>query len=74
MSTFIKLKNNRTDLKGSDLYFNIDHIVCIYDSETPENFKTFIFAGSPPQTWDVEESSIEVMRKIRDAQFYQKEV
>lgn len=74
MSLFIKLTNNRPDLKGAVMHFNVDHIICFYDMETPEGMKTFIYGGSPPDLWDIEESSIIVEKRILDARISEKEI
>lgn len=59
---FIKLTNIRADIRGSYLYFNPDHITCVYDLNTEDGEKTFIYGGNPSQTWEVEETA----RQIND--------
>jgi hypothetical protein len=64
MAKFIKLSNTREDLKGAPLYFNTDHITCIYNVDGPLGEKTFIYGGNPAQTWEVEETAKQIMKLI----------
>jgi hypothetical protein len=65
MTKFIKLTNVREDIKGSPLYFNPDHITCVYDLETENGEKTFVYGGNPSQTWEVEETAKQVMSLLQ---------
>lgn len=65
-SKFIKVTNNREDMKGVVINFNVDHITCFYDVETTEGIKTFIFGG-PGQSWDIEESSSKILKLIEES-------
>lgn len=53
-------------MKGVVINFNVDHITCFYDVETPEGIKTFIFGG-PGQSWDIEESSSKILKLIEES-------
>jgi hypothetical protein len=64
MSKFIKLTNTREDIKGTPIYFNIDHITCFYDMNGPQGEKTFIYGGNPAQSWEIEETSRQVIQII----------
>lgn len=61
MKKFIKLTNIREDIKGSSLYFNPDHITCVYDLDTENGEKTFLYGGNPGQTWEIEETAKQVV-------------
>jgi hypothetical protein len=64
MTKFIKLTNIREDIKGSPLYFNLDHITCVYDINTESGEKTFVYGGNPSQTWEVEETAKKIFDLI----------
>jgi hypothetical protein len=64
MTKFIRLTNVREDIKGSVLYFNPDHITCVYDLDTENGEKTFVYGGNPAQSWEIEETSKKVMDLI----------
>lgn len=64
MAKLIKLTNTREDLKGLSLYFNPDHIICVYDIPSESGEKTFLYGGNPAQTWEIEETSKQVYNMI----------
>ena len=64
MTKLIKLTNTRDDIKGTPLYFNPDHITCVYDIQSPDGEKTFLYGGNPSQTWEIEETSKQVYNMI----------
>lgn len=64
MTKFIKLTNIRADIRGSSLYFNPDHIICVYDMSTDDGEKTFVYGGATAQTWEVEETAKQVVDMI----------
>jgi hypothetical protein len=64
MTKFIRLTNVREDIKGSVLYFNPDHITCVYDLDTVNGEKTFVYGGNHAQSWEIEETSKKVMDLI----------
>ena len=65
MTRFIKLTNIRADIKGTPLYFNPDHITCVYDLITDDGEKTFVYGGNPSQTWEVEETAMQIVSMCR---------
>lgn len=64
MTKLIKLTNTRSDIKGTTLYFNPDHITCVYDIQSQDGEKTFLYGGNPAQTWEIEETSKQVYNMI----------
>jgi hypothetical protein len=61
---FIRLTNARQDIKGTTLYFNPDHITCVYDMDGIEGEKTFVYGGNPAQSWEVEETANQIMKMV----------
>lgn len=64
MAELIKLTNTREDIKGTSLYFNPDHIICVYNVQTDTGEKTLIYGGNPAQTWEVEETAKQIYNMI----------
>ena len=65
MTKFIRLTNTREDIKGTPLYFNTDHITCVYDLDTENGEKTFVYGGNPAQSWEIEETAKQVMSLLQ---------
>ena len=60
MTKLIKLTNSRDDIKGTELFFNPDHITCVYNIQTESGEKTLLYGGNPAQTWEIEETAKQI--------------
>lgn len=67
---FIKLTNTSGDHAGESIWINVDHITAVYDHPKVAGggITTFVHGRvGAPITWEVEESTSQVMKLIEEA-------
>jgi hypothetical protein len=64
--TFIKLTNAASEHLGNPLYMNTDWIVSVFPLQKTEGGETtMVFGGPSGTTWQVSESTEEVVKQLK---------
>ena len=65
---FVKLTNYADGRQGDQIVINIDHIIAVYEDQTPGGgLVTKVYGGPMGIVWSIEESLKEAVTKIEEA-------